>query len=70
MNAINKIIYASKKLSIESDNLIKEYDHFNKYIKPLFLDKFGHKYEPSLHNMYQGKKRIFLDIHKKLIKNN
>jgi len=68
MEAINKIISISKKLSIESDNLIKEYDAFNEYIKPLFLNKFGHKYESSLHNMYQGERRIFLDTHKKLIK--
>jgi hypothetical protein len=64
MNATNKIIDFAKALDEESTNLIKKYDEFNEYIKPLFLNKFGHKYEPSLHSMYQGEKRIFLDIQK------
>jgi hypothetical protein len=70
MNATNKIIDFAKALDEESTNLIKKYDEFNEYIKPLFLNKFGHKYEPSLHSMYQGEKRIFLDIQKnKQLKN-
>ena len=64
MNATKKIIDFAKALDEESTNLIKKYDGFNKYIKPLFFNKFGQEYEPSLHSMYQGEKRIFLDIQK------
>jgi hypothetical protein len=64
MNTTKKIIDFARALDEESTNLIKKYDKFNKYIKPLFFNKFGHEYEPSLHSMYQGEKRIFLDIQK------
>ena len=64
-NTINKIIDFAYILGKESETQIKEYDKFNAFIKPLFLDKFGVKYESSLHSMYQGEKRKFLDFHKK-----
>ena len=66
MNTVKKIVDFARILSEESEQQIKEYDKFNAFIKPLFLDKFGIKYESSLHSMYQGEKRTFLDFHKKI----
>jgi hypothetical protein len=63
-NTINKIIDLANILGKESERQIKEYDKFNKYIKPLFMVEFGVKYESSLHSMYQGEKRKFLNFHK------
>ena len=64
MNTVNKIINFAHVLGKESERQIKEYDKFNAFIEPLFFDKFGIKYESSLHSMYQGEKRTFLDFHK------
>jgi hypothetical protein len=64
MKTIKKIINFAHFLTEESEKQIKEYDEFNKYIKPLFMAKFGIKYESSLHSMYRGEKRKFLDFHK------
>jgi hypothetical protein len=67
-NTVQEIIDFATLLNDESEKQIKEYDDFNNYIKPLFFEKFGHKYESSLHSMYQGERRDFLNFHKEEIK--
>ena len=67
---IDKIIDFALLLGAESDKQIADYDRFNNYIEPLFLDRFGIKYEPSLKSMYQGEKKQFLEEHTNLLKNN
>ena len=65
---VNKIIDFARIVGAESDRKIEEYDRFNNYIEPLFFKKFGHKYDSSLHGMYSGERREFLDFHKNKLK--
>lgn len=65
---VQKIMDFASIVTAESDKLIADYDKFNAYIEPLFLAKFGHRYESSLHSMYSGERRQFLDLHKEKIK--
>lgn len=61
---VSKITNFAKDIALKSAIQIARHDIWEQYINPLFNKKFGRDYDSSLHNMYGGEIKTFLNWHK------
>ena len=53
----------AEKIARESEKEMENHERFTEYLKPLFKQKFGVEYDPSLTPFYDIFKRNFIDTH-------
>lgn len=68
MEVTQNILDFAQHIGSESKRQIKDFDAWEQYIKPLFLQEFGKEYRHEYASMYSTEAKIFLKLHKDIFK--